>query len=204
MNTPSVAVARDSLITHLRSAILMVVAFTVLLGLIYPLAMTGIAQVLFPGQANGSLIRDAQGQAIGSALIAQDFTKPQYFHPRPSAAGDKGYDATSSGGSNLGPTNQALLKQVQQRADAYRKENGLPANAQVPVDAVTASASGLDPEITLANAELQAPRVARARNIPLSQVQSLIQRSTEGRQLLVLGEPGVNVLKLNLALDGKG
>jgi K+-transporting ATPase ATPase C chain len=203
MNTPTVAVARESLIRHLRTAVLMTVVLTVLLGIVYPLVMTGIAQVVFPNQANGSLVRDSSGNVLGSALLAQAFTQPQYFHPRPSAAGANGYDATASGGSNLGPTNQKLLDTVQSNADAYRQENGLASDAQVPVDAVTASASGLDPDISPANALLQVHRVAAARGVSDDQVRGLVNQYTEGRTLLVLGEPRVNVLKLNLALDGK-
>jgi K+-transporting ATPase ATPase C chain len=181
----------------------MVVALTVLLGIVYPLIMTGIAQVAFPNQANGSLVRDSSGNVVGSALLAQAFTQPQYFHPRPSAAGANGYDATASGGSNLGPTNQKLIDTVQSNADAYRQDNGLSADAQVPVDAVTASASGLDPDISPANALLQVHRVAAARGLSDDQVRSLVNQYTEGRTLFVLGEPRVNVLKLNLALDGR-
>jgi K+-transporting ATPase ATPase C chain len=202
MNTRSVAVARENLVQHLRTAILMVVVLTVLLGIVYPLLMTGIAQVLFPNQSNGSLVRDSSGNVVGSALLAQGFTQPQYFHPRPSAAGSNGYDATASGGSNLGPTNQKLIDTVQSNADAYRQENNLAADAAVPVDAVTSSASGLDPDISIANALLQAPRVAAARGMSEDQVRTLVNQYTEGRTLFVLGEPRVNVLKLNLALDG--
>jgi K+-transporting ATPase ATPase C chain len=165
--------------------------------------LTGIGQVLFPNQANGSLVRDSAGNVIGSAILAQNFTQPQYFHPRPSAAGSDGYDATSSGASNLGPTSQKLIDSVTDRTTAYRQENGLAADAPVPVDAVTASASGLDPDISPANAMLQAGRVARARGLPEDQVRNLVNQYTEGRTLFVLGEPRVNVLKLNLALDGR-
>ena len=202
MNTRTVAVARETLIQHVRTAVLMTVVLTVLLGIGYPLVMTGLSQVLFPNQANGSLIRDSSGNVIGSALLAQNFTQPGYFHPRPSAAGSEGYDATSSGGSNLGPTNQKLIDAVKDRADAYRQENGLAADALVPVDAVTTSASGLDPDISPANALLQVARVARARGITEDQVRGLVNQYTEGRTLGVLGEPRVNVLELNLALDG--
>jgi K+-transporting ATPase ATPase C chain len=205
MSTPipaAVVVARDSLVQHLRSAVLMVVVLTVMLGIIYPLLMTGISQVVFPSQANGSLVRDSSGTVIGSAILAQNFTQPQYFHPRPSAAGSDGYDATSSGGSNLGPTNQKLIDAVKDRTDAYRDENSLAADAPVPVDAVTTSASGLDPDISPANAVIQASRVAKARGLSEDQVRTLVNQNTEGRTLGILGEPRVNVLKLNLALDG--
>jgi K+-transporting ATPase ATPase C chain len=203
MSTPPIASAPEKLARHLRTAVLLTLVLTLLLGIVYPLLLTGIAQVLFPAQANGSLIRDSSGNVIGSAILAQNFTQPQYFHPRPSAAGSDGYDATASGGSNLGPTNQKLLDSVKDRAAAYRQENGLAADAPVPVDAVTASASGLDPDISPANALLQAGRVARARNLSEDQVRSLIDQHTEGRTLFVLGEPRVNVLELNLALDGR-
>jgi potassium-transporting ATPase KdpC subunit len=203
MNARTVAVARESLLHHLRTAVLMTVVLTVLLGIVYPLIMTGIAQVVFPSQANGSLVKDSSGNVVGSALLAQAFTQPQYFHPRPSAAGSNGYDATASGGSNLGPTNQKLIDNVQSNADAYRQENGLAADAQVPVDAVTASASGLDPDISPANALLQVHRVATARGVSDDQVRAMVSQYTEGRTLFVLGEPRVNVLKLNLALDSR-
>jgi K+-transporting ATPase ATPase C chain len=181
----------------------MVVVLTVILGIIYPAVMTGFAQVLFPHQANGSLVRDASGSVVGSTLLGQNFAKPEYFHPRPSAAGDNGYDPMSSGGSNLGPTNQKLIDSVRDRADAYRQENGLAPDAQIPVDAVTASGSGLDPEISPANAQLQVARVARERGLSDAQLRALVDRYTEGRTLGFLGEPRVNVLKLNLALDGR-
>lgn len=203
MSARSIAVARESLVQHLRSAVLMVVVLTLLFGIVYPLLMTGISQALFPAQANGSLVRDSAGNVIGSAILAQSFTQPQYFHPRPSAAGSDGYDASSSGASNLGPTNQKLIDTVRDRTDAYRQENGLAADAAVPVDAVTASASGLDPDISPANALLQVGRVARARGMPEDQVRALVQQNTEGRTLGIFGEPRVNVLKLNLALDGR-
>ena len=189
------------IVRQARTAVLMIIAITVVTGFIYPVVMTGLAQVLFPDQANGSLVRDSSGNVIGSALIGQNFTDPKYFHPRPSAAGKDGYDATNSGGSNLGPTNQKLIDAVRQRAIAYRQENGLAPDAQVPVDAVTASASGLDPDISPANAYLQAARVAKARGLPESQVKMLIDHHTQGRTLGILGEPRVNVLELNMALD---
>ena len=184
---------------QLVAALRMVAVFTVLTGVVYPFVVTGIAQALFSHKANGSLIV-VHGKAVGSALIGQEFAKPQYFHPRPSAAGN-GYDASSSSGSNQGPTNGAFLDEVKQRIVAYRAENGLSAGARVPVDAVTASASGLDPDISVANAVIQAKRVAHARGIPLSRVTALIAKHAENRSLGFLGEPDVNVLELNLALD---
>ena len=202
MSSQSIAVARESLLQHVRSAVLMTIMLTLLFGLVYPLIMTGISQLVFPSQANGSLIRDSSGTVIGSALLAQNFAQPQYFHPRPSAAGDHGYDPTSSGGSNLGPTSQKLVDAVKDRAEAFRQENGLAPDVLVPVDAVTASASGLDPDISPANALLQAGRVARARGLSQDQVRSVVNQQTEDRTLGILGEPRVNVLKLNLALDG--
>jgi K+-transporting ATPase ATPase C chain len=189
------------ILREVRRAILALAALTLLLGVVYPLAMTGLAQVLFPAQANGSLVVNQQGTVVGSVSIAQGFTKPGYFHPRPSAAGANGYDATASGASNLGPTNPKLVDAVQASATAYRTENQLAPDASVPVDAVTTSGSGLDPEISPANALLQAPRVARARNLPVDQIRTLIDRHTQGRTLGFLGELRVNVLELNLALD---
>lgn len=169
-------------------------------GIIYPLVMTGLAQVVFNDQANGSLVKNAKGQVVGSSLIGQSFTKPQYFHPRLSAAG-KGYDATSSGGTNLGPTNQTLLKNTVAQANLIRKENNLPANYPLPADAVSTSASGLDPDISPAYADLQVPRVARARGLRQATVRALVAKYTDGRTFGVLGEPRVHVLNLNLALD---
>ncbi len=195
------AIVRENLWLHSRTAVLMVVVLTLLMGIVYPLVMTGIAQLAFPNQANGSLIRDDSGNVIGSALLGQSFTQPQYFHPRPSAAGSDGYDASSSGGSNLGPTNKKLLNSVKDRVAAYRQESGLADDAPVPVDAVTASASGLDPDVSPANALLQVHRVAQARGMTDEQVRALVDQNTEGRTLGFLGEPRVNVLKLNLALD---
>ncbi len=174
----------------------MTIVTTVLLGIIYPLVVTGLAQLIFPAKANGQLIaRD--GQIIGSRIIGQPFTGPGYFHSRPSAAGT-GYDASSSGGTNLGPTNKVLITRVDQDAAALHAENP---NVPVPVDLVTTSASGLDPDISIAGAEFQIPRVARERNLSVDQVRQLISSHTQGRQLGFLGEPRVNVLELNLALD---
>ena len=167
---------------------------------VYPLVVFGISQVLFRKEANGSLIVDKDGTIRGSQLLGQQFTADKYFHSRPSAAGN-GYDATSSGGSNLGPTSKKLADSVSQNIADYRAQNGLGTNDAVPADAVTASGSGLDPHISVHNAELQAPRVAKARNVPLGKVLELVRLNTDAQDLGILGEPGVNVLKLNLALD---
>jgi K+-transporting ATPase ATPase C chain len=185
---------------QLLPALGMLLVFTVLTGLLYPLVVTGVAQAAFHDQANGSLVK-RDGKVVGSKWIGQNFTKAGYFHPRPSAAGENGYDPTSSSGSNLGPTNPDFLKTVRERVAAYRKENNLAADRKVPVDAVTASASGLDPAISVANARIQAHRVADARGLSLAQVNQLVDEHTEGRSLGFLGEKAVNVLELNLALD---
>lgn len=216
---------------QLLPALRMLLVLTVVCGIIYPLTMTAISQLAFRDQADGSLV-EVDGEAVGSELLGQEFTGPEWFHSRPSAAGagasgsmvaetdedgnevlgadgrpvvapadvdDVANDA--SGPSNLGPTNPDLLAAVAERADAYRAENGLPADAEVPVDAVTASGSGVDPHISVANARLQAPRVAEARGLDLSEVLELVDAHTDGRSLGFLGEPGVNVLALNLAVD---
>lgn len=187
------------MISPLRPAIVMVALFTLLLGVAYPFAITGIAQVAFATQANGSLIRDAEGRVVGSALIGQPFAEARYLHPRPSAAGD-GYDASASSGSNLGPLNPDLAERVRTGADAIRAETGA---TVIPADAVTASASGLDPHISPAYARLQAARVAQARGIDVSVVQQVIDRNTEGALLGVIGQPRVNVLLTNRALDAR-
>lgn len=179
------------------TAILITLVTTVLLGLVYPLVVTGLAQVIFPHRANGSLIKNQAGEVIGSELIGQPFAQPGYFQPRPSAAGN-GYDAGASSGSNLGPTSQKLIDRVKADVEKYQPENpGKP----LPVDLVTTSASGLDPHISPANAEFQTPRVARERGLSEEQVKQTVARFTEGRQFGFLGEPRVNVLLLNLELD---
>ncbi len=184
---------------QLPAAIGMLIIFTVLTGVVYPLVVTAIGQVAFNDKAEGSLV-EVDGEVVGSTLIGQPFTAPEYFHPRPSAAGD-GYDASASSGSNLGPTNPDFLATIEERVAAYRDENGLAEDTRVPVDAVTASASGLDPHISVANAELQAARVAEARGLDVDAVLELVDEHTSGRALGFLGEEGVNVLELNIALD---
>ena len=176
--------------------------FAIILCGVYPLVVYGVGQLLFATQANGSLLVDKSGAARGSALLAQNFTGAGYFHPRPSAAGPNGYDATSSGGSNYGPTSSNLVANIEQNLATYRSDNGLATNAVVPADAVTASGSGLDPNISLKNAELQIPRVAKARGLTEDQVRKLVQQNTSDRDLGVFGEPRVNVMTLNFALDG--
>ncbi len=201
---------RTQLLTGLRT----VLVLTVLTGIVYPLAVLGVGQLAFNEQANGSLV-ERDGTIVGSSLLGQAFTGPTYFHTRPSAAGAAASGSlvdglpadpadlslVASGASNLGPTNEDLLATVKERVEAYRVENHLPADAPVPVDAVTASGSGLDPHISVANAELQAPRVAAERRLPLAAVVDLVKTHTSGRNLGFLGEKGVNVLELNLALD---
>jgi K+-transporting ATPase ATPase C chain len=187
---------------QLGAAVRAVLAFTLLCGLAYPLLVLGIGQVVFGDQADGSLVR-VDGEVVGSSLLGQPFVGPQYLHPRPSAAG-AGYDASASSGSNLGPSDEGLLATIEERAVAYREENGLPEGADVPVDAVTASGSGLDPHISVANARVQAPRVAEARGLALDEVLAVIDDATDRRPFGVLGDDGVDVLAANLALDAVG
>jgi K+-transporting ATPase ATPase C chain len=178
---------------------------TIILGIVccgvYPLVVFGLGKAIFPAQADGSLIIDSKGVVRGSKLIGQNFSGDKYFHSRPSAAGN-GYDATSSGGSNLGPTSQKLADSIKQNVADYRSQNGMATNAAVPADAVTASASGLDPHISVSNAEIQSARVARIRGMSVADVLSLVHQFTDPSGLGFLGDPGVNVLRLNLALDG--
>lgn len=190
------------IVRQLRIAVVSTIVLTVFLGILYPVAIWGIAQVAFPVQANGSLVRASDGTIIGSALLGQNFTDAKYFHPRPSAAGADGYDAGASSGSNFAPGNQKLIDAVTERVKSYREENGLPESTLVPVDAVTTSASGLDPDITLANAYLQAARVAKARGVPEAEVRAAIDRLAIRPFLGFWGAPSVNVLRLNLTLDG--
>jgi K+-transporting ATPase ATPase C chain len=186
--------------SNIRGAIVSTFVLAVVCCGVYPLVVFGISQALFRDKANGSLIVDPNGTVHGSRLLGQAFADPKYFHPRPSAAGN-GYDAASSGGSNLGPTSQKLNDAIKDRVDGYRKENGLNADEFVPADAVTASGSGLDPHISLRNAELQTPRVAKARAVSEEKLRELIRQNTDARDFGLLGDPGVNVLSLNRALD---
>jgi potassium-transporting ATPase KdpC subunit len=189
------------MLKHLTIAFRVTLLFTILTGLIYPGIVTGLCQLLFRHQANGSLVM-VNGQVVGSSLIGQNFDKPEYFHPRPSAAGNAGYDPTSSGGSNYGPTNQKLMDRVKASLDAFHKDN--PGYAgPIPADMVTASASGLDPDISPAAAMAQGARVAQGRGVALEKINELIAGHIQERQLGFLGEPRVNVLELNLALDRK-
>lgn len=185
------------MISHLRPAAVMLALFTLLTGLIYPLAVTGVVQLALPSSANGSLVVRAN-QIVGSELIGQAFSTDRYFWPRPSAAGEKGYDAAASSGSNLGPLSKKLIERVERDVVALRKASG----TTIPADAVTTSASGLDPHISPAYAALQIARVAAARKLPEARVQSLVEASIEHPYLGIIGEPRINVLRLNLALDG--
>jgi potassium-transporting ATPase KdpC subunit len=188
------------LFSEIRGAVMSTLVLAVVCCGVYPLVVFGVAQIAFRDKANGSLIVDKDGTIHGSRLIGQGFTAEKYFHPRPSAAGN-GYDAANSSGSNLGPTSQKLRDLIKDRVAAYRAENGLKETDFVPADAVSASGSGLDPHISLRNAELQAPRVAKARNVAVEKILKLVLANTDSADLGILGEAGVNVLELNLALD---
>lgn len=187
------------MLNHIRPAVVMIALFTGVLGVAYPFAVTGVAQTVFSEQADGSLVRDKAGKVVGSALVGQTFAEPVYLHPRPSAAGD-GYDASSSSGANLGPLNPDLISRVKTDADALRAETGA---AVITADAVTASASGLDPHISPAYARLQAARIAQARGVAVQEVSKVIEQHVEGRTFGVLGQPRVNVLLTNMALDAR-
>jgi len=187
------------MLNHIRPAVVMIALFTGVLGVAYPFAVTGVAQTVFRKQADGSLVRDKAGEVVGSAVVGQTFAAPVYLHPRPSAAGD-GYDAAASSGTNLGPLNPDLIARVKTDADALRAETGA---AVIPADAVTTSASGLDPHISPAYAELQIARIARARGVGEAQVREVIEQHVEGRTFGVLGQPRVNVLLTNMALDAR-
>lgn len=187
------------MLNHIRPAVVMIALFTGVLGVAYPFAVTGVAQTVFSEQADGSLVRDKAGKVVGSALVGQTFAEPVYLYPRPSAAGD-GYDAAASSGSNLGPLNPDLIARVKTDADALRAETGA---AVIPADAVTTSASGLDPHISPAYAKLQAARIAQARGVAVEEVSKVIEQHVEGRTFGVLGQPRVNVLLTNMALDAR-
>lgn len=187
--------------TEFKNSIVATIVFGIIVCGVYPLIVFGAGQLFFPGKANGSLIEGKDRKFVGSELLGQTFTSEKYFHPRPSAAGT-GYDASNSSGTNLGPTSQKLLDAVKVAVEQYRKENNLGPDVLVPADAVTSSGSGLDPHISVKNAQLQTTRVAKARNLEPDAVRELVEKFTDRRQLRVLGEAGINVLKLNLALDG--
>ena len=189
-----------TLLIEIKNSVIAVFVFGIILCGLYPVVVYGVGQLFFKQQANGSLITGKYGKLLGSGWLAQNFSSDKYFHPRASAAGT-GYDATSSGGTNLGPTSQKLIDSVKAAVEQYRKENNLPADMPVPADAVTSSASGLDPHISVKNAGIQVARVAKSRAMDSSTVQDLVKKFTDERSLGILGEPGVNVLKLNLALD---
>jgi K+-transporting ATPase ATPase C chain len=190
-----------TILGEIKNSIIATIIFGIICCGIYPLIVYGAAQLFFPDKANGSLIEGKDRKLVGSELLGQMFNGEKYFHPRPSAAG-AGYDAANSSGTNLGPTSQKLIDSVKAAVEQYRKENNLEPNVLIPADAVTSSGSGLDPHISVPNAQLQVARVARARGIDETKLNVLVEKYTDGRQLGILGEPGVNVLKLNLALDG--
>lgn len=191
-------------ISEFGRSIIATLFFAIIVCGIYPLVIFGAGQLLFPHQANGSLLMDKSGVVRGSELICQNFTSDKYFHPRPSAAGSNGYDPTASGGSNLGPTSGTLYTNIMQNIASYRSDNNMPTNAPVPADAVTESGSGLDPDISVRNAELQIPRVAKTRGLSEDKVRELVSENTSGRDLGLFGEPRVNVVTLNFALDALG
>jgi K+-transporting ATPase ATPase C chain len=193
-----------TIIAEFGRSIVATVFFAVIVCGAYPLVIFGLGQVMFPHQANGSLMLDKAGAVRGSELIGQNFSSDKYFHPRPSAAGSNGYDPTASSGSNLGPTSGTLYTNIMNNIAAYRSDNNMPSNAPVPADAVTESGSGLDPHISVANAELQIPRVAKQRGLSEDKVRALVEENTSGRDLDVFGEPRVNVMTLNFALDQLG
>jgi K+-transporting ATPase ATPase C chain len=193
-----------TIVAEFGRSIVATVFFAVIVCGLYPLIVFCLGQVMFPHQANGSLIMDKSGAVRGSELLGQNFSSDKYFHPRPSAAGNNGYDPTASGGSNLGPTSGTLYTNIMQNIAAYRSDNGLASNAPVPADAVTESGSGLDPHISEANAELQIPRVAKQRSLSEDKVRELVKENTSGRDLGLFGEPRVNVVTLNFALDSMG
>ena len=191
-----------TILGEIKNSIIATIIFGIVCCGIYPLIVYGAAQLFFPDKANGSLIEGKDRKLVGSELLGQMFSGEKYFHPRPSAAG-AGYDAANSSGTNLGPTSQKLIDSVKAAVEQYRKENNLPPNVLIPADAVTSSGSGLDPHISVENAQLQIARVAGARGVDENKMRALVDKYTDGRQLGILGEPGVNVLKLNLALDGQ-
>jgi potassium-transporting ATPase KdpC subunit len=193
-----------TILAEFGRSIIATIVFAIVGCCIYPLIVFGLGQLMFPHQANGSLLVDKSGAVRGSELLCQNFTSEKYFHPRPSAAGNNGYDPTSSGGSNLGPTSSNLVANITGNIAAYRSDNNMPTNAPVPADAVTESASGLDPNISVKNAELQIPRVAKQRGMTEDQVRKIVAQNTDGRDLGVFGEPRVNVMTLNFALDQLG
>ncbi|HTV63945.1 MAG TPA: K(+)-transporting ATPase subunit C [Verrucomicrobiae bacterium] len=193
-----------TILAEFGRSIIATIVFAIVGCCIYPLIVFVLGQLMFPHQANGSLLVGKSGVVYGSELLCQNFTGEKYFHPRPSAAGNNGYDPTSSGGSNLGPTSSNLVANITANIAAYRADNNMPTNAPVPADAVTESASGLDPDISLANAELQIPRVARQRGMTEDQVRKIVEQNTDGRDLGIFGVPRVNVMTLNFALDQLG